>query len=60
MATDRRTFLPLLALGVPAAARALAQGSTPATPERVFIEEDGKYENTFLMDLFPSEPLAHM
>lgn len=54
MATDRRKFLPLLVLGVPAAARALTQGSTPATPGRVFIEEDGKYEDTFLMELVPS------
>jgi CheY-like chemotaxis protein len=53
MATDRRTFLPLLALGVPAAARALTQVSTPAIPSRALIDEDGEYPSASLMELVP-------
>jgi len=54
MATDRRRFLELMALGVPATARALRQDSTPAIPTRALIDEDGEYESAFLMDLVPS------
>ena len=53
MATDRRKFLALMALGVPATTHAMRQGSTPAIQGKVLIEEDDKYESAFLMDLVP-------
>ena len=53
MATDRRKFLSLLALGVPATTRAMRQDSTPAIPSRALIDEDGEYESAFLMELVP-------
>jgi len=53
MATDRRNFLALMALGVPATAGALRQDSTPAIPSRALIDEDGEYESAFLMELVP-------
>ena len=54
MATDRRKFLSLMALGVPAAAHAIRQDPAPASPAKALIEEDGNYESAFLMDLVPS------
>jgi len=53
MSTDRRRFLALMALGVPATAGALRQDSTPAIPSRALIDEDGEYESAFLKDLVP-------
>jgi hypothetical protein len=52
MATDRRRFLVLMALDVPATARGMTQDSTPAMPGRALVD-DGKYESTFLMELVP-------
>src|ERR1700745_666443 len=54
MATDRRRFLSLMALGVPATAHAMRQDPAPASPAKALIEEDGIYESAFLMDLVPS------
>jgi hypothetical protein len=53
MSTDRRRFLELMTLGVPATARALRRDSTRAIPSRALIDEDGEYEGAFLMELVP-------
>jgi CheY-like chemotaxis protein len=52
MATDRRRFLALMALGVPATARGMAQDSTHAMLGRTLVD-DSKYESAFLMELVP-------
>ena len=54
MATDRRKFLSLMALGVPATAHAIRQDPAPASPAKALIEEDSNYESAFLMDLVHS------
>ncbi len=49
MATDRRRFLSLMALGVPATAHAIWQEPAPPSPAKALIEEDGNYESALLL-----------